>query len=295
MKKLFLFAATILLVNIVAAQAPIVITTPSTGFSRIAPTLDSDLLLAVKGDDIYLPGGFINYSGVGINKQVHIHVAGCNTDSSKATNITSMTGITLTTGADSGSIEGVNFIPNASGVNSYGANILFSLSVSNYRISYCAIPTINFSANPGTQTETNLVMNNNYLGVLGSSGFANFSVENSSFLNNIIISPIFAFGFEGYCYFYNNIFLCTTPLPDNSTFENNYFQNGITNNNSGSTFINNINAIPNGTNIGTGNVNETPITSTFVNPGGCCAYYFDFHNDYHLQISSLGKGAGSDG
>jgi len=141
----------------------------------------------------------------------------------------------------------------------------------------------------------NLVVENNVIGTInGGSGKANVILR-----NNIITGTISGFS-EPSVEISNNIFLINSQLFNNISnvvFKNNIVFKSDPAGASGVSFQNNITyqvstTIPYGTNTGIGNFNNTD--PEFVNvPAGSNS--FNYSHDYHLQNTSPGINAGTDG
>jgi len=151
----------------------------------------------------------------------------------------------------------------------------FSLSGQNHLIENNIIRA-NFDAVGNGVGMTQIIIRNNIF----AGTISNFSEPTVEFTNNIFLSNTTLFTNVSNIVFKNNILLGSDPLGA-----------------SGVTFLNNltfqvITTIPYGTNTGSGNINN--IDPEFVNvPANASAFSYTY--DFHLQNTSPGINAGSDG
>ncbi len=257
------------------------------GNATFYSNIESAIPNAVNGDTIYLPGGTFTMPSP-INKSIHIVGAGSFIDSSVATGITILTNLFIASGADGGSIEGV-----LGGVNNVAPSITFILNgtpITNYTISKCNLPYgISFQAPCSLIT-----IKQNYIGT-SSIGSINGGPTNSMISNNFITGPI-ATGNNNLCRNNNFINISLYLNSPGCIFENNIFLVDGQTSGLNQIFNNNIGINPNIQygNSGVNNFNET-FDNTFINPGTSPNFVFDFHNNYNLKSTSLGKNAGTDG
>ncbi|KAF0130024.1 MAG: hypothetical protein FD155_1810 [Bacteroidetes bacterium] len=274
MKK-FIFITTIFFTFITQVSfSQKLITVQNGSSSTFYTTLDLAISNAGAGDTIYIPGGGHTISSP-ITKKLHLVGAGSNADSTYAVGITIINQITLYTGADGGSIEGIYIY----GGFNFGSGT--TESVNGYLVKRCNITNIVFNSSNGLSNSSNIsIIECNIIGtpiigqptmiLINNCKIAGhlYGLTNSVIQNNIFFSGNNFSGIS--CTFKNNIFLQLVGL-------------GGTN----CTYLHNINVV-NGINVGSygsGNIIESP-ENTFVNSGT---------EDYHLKATSLGKNAGTDG
>lgn len=268
--------------------------------------MDSAILNAQNGDDIYISGGTFDLgTGLNINKSLRIYGVGHYPDSTLATSQTILNGnITFKTGADSGLMTGI-FV---NGNITFGSSAI-DQTVKNYSINRCNINTINLSFDGMTSTSSqSLLVSENIIrtDILGGNAQGclvekNIIAGHTRYFNSAI--------------FKNNIFLkqgiyCGGSCEDYpitnvvaSTFENNIFRNSDVNymwpsTFSGNTFNNNLFAIT--FTFPVGNLNQgnafnklnVPQDSIFVNQTGTI---FNYTHNYHLKSNSVGYNSGTDG
>lgn len=256
--------------------------------------LSSAFANAQSGDTIYVPGFAYTLGTLNIDKEIHVIGTGHNPDSTTATGITYLEGLfILNDGADNSSFTGFNLggavITGTSGLND---------DVDNISISRCKTGTIALSRLStnwkitenvigsdlygGYESSIDEGVHNNYIAnniIQGSTyGFGpNTTISNNIFLNDgtyLIISDIES------CLISNNVFLnIGTTIYDilNCTFNNNLFVTSFT--------------LPGGC-IGFNNIANQSPSSIFINQSGDA---FSYTHDYHLQSSSPGNNAGTDG
>ena len=278
---LILFNTSVLLVN-----AQQLITVQHLG----TPTFYTDIALAINGslagDTIYIPGGVYPGSNLTISKELHLIGVGHNPNYSTATDYSILnSNIYFYEGADHSSVTGLlingSIFFNSSGLSfihisrcNLGNNfILMNATVFNSTVSECIL---------------------NYIQ-------AEFESYNNAFYNNIFLTGIFNFGANNLVA--NNVFVFNGSYPINSILSseirNNIFlcvNNNIIIGNS-LTVKNNlvINSIICDLSwICSGNINAQPLNSIFVNYPQTGAG-FSYSDDYHLQATSPGKNAGTDG
>jgi hypothetical protein len=257
------------------------------------------------GDTIYIPGGVINCGNIIINKRLHLIGAGIRPDSSAATKYTLINGsINVSSDADFGSLTGLDITMTGGGISLNG-------SVTNYLISRCKFEVLNLGLNSASSSIN--IFRENIIGIIEGNGS-----QNNSFHNNII-SRYVAGGYTisgSFNVFRNNIFFLQTPTAcynagigwseyiysvlgmTDCSFENNIFLSNNPNflcNLNDCVFTNNLfcSDLPSCPNCSSSNniINQEQ-NSIFVNLTG---NQFSFSNNYHLNPTSPGKNAGSDG
>lgn len=303
MKQVLLYLTCFIPPLLCSSQTPQIAVVRPDGTTYICQTFDSAYNHAVNGDFIYLPGGTFNVSN-SINKVLYIYGAGYNEDSSITTGITKLNPITILSGGNAGSIEGIYF--NTS-VSCNQASLTFgdisnSTAFSNYTISNCFLPSgIKFYSDC-----SNFLIKNNYVGGYScTNGGPRISLGDSLFnsiISNNIIEQAFYLNSNANLQVNNNIFFFIgafyyLQLANNSTYNNNIFPiatTAVTNSN----FYNNTNI----STIGAGNLIYNNVSesfdSIFVNPGPSSQgyiYYYNVHYNYHIRPSSLCKNSGIDG
>jgi len=292
-KPIVLLATILLIVNQINAQKLIAVQNGET--HKFYSVLQDAITNAQNKDTIYIPGGVFSLtnSSITIDKELHLIGVGHYPDSSAVQGITYLNGsITLISGANYSSFEG--FYLNGD-INS--GTPTSNEDVDNITISRCNCGSLTLDS-----LSTNWVVYENEIrGVL--SGYVQTPTnghytQNNLFSNNIFTSLVYGFGhnnefknnlflFNGYfnpsyivdCTFKNNIFCSTSSLSsiNSSVFNNNLFTIGFT--------------IPSGC-VGINNIINQDQASIFVNQSG---NEFNYTHDYHLNNSSPGKNAGSDG
>ena len=268
------------------------------GVSSLFTQLDSTVTQAVNGDTIYIPGGFFSLN-VQINKSIHLVGVGHNPDSTQATQVSRILGnVTLTQGANNGSLTGLQI----GGLNCQNSND----TISNYLVERCRLGGITLMP-----SSTNFSFIENVIQGVMSLGINPGVASDCFFSNNIIEGSCSGnYAFLTNSLFRNNIFLyqsycsygCWIPISSpNSTFENNIFisnnpSTSATYGTSSSIFNNNLfveNWTPSSCGcMGSNNIVNQPQSSIFINQTGNT---FNYAHDYHLQTSSPGHNAGTDG
>jgi hypothetical protein len=266
--------------------------------------LDSAIVHAQNGDYIYIPGGSFTLN-TPINKRLYIYGTGHYPDSTRVTNESKINGdVIFITGADSGLISGIYI----TGSTKFGTSSTNQV-VNGYTIMRCYLGLgILLAWNYGNTTSSGFYIAENIIANNVNSGNA----QNVMFEKNIFQWSV---GNDNGTIYRNNIFLLNpvnssqTPLGNtnpasikNCLFENNIIldatnpinYNGIYTLNC--TFNNNIfiynQGFPDATNVGSNNVVGQAQGSIFVNmPSNS----FNYTYDYHLQESSPGNNAGTDG
>ncbi len=260
------------------------------GVSHFYTSLDSAITNANVGDTLFLPGAVYSISNV-INKKLYIIGVGHNTDSTYATGVTHIgNNIYIGKNGSGGALIGVHCLQ----------NIYASDTITNYTISRCCIES-NIHSNGGVWASSTISENiakgsilslfqskvsNNITFQIGGQYNAvdnNIIYTGVSGTNNIISNNIInAFGnvdpvqsiYTCWSQYYNNIFIGIVGLTFPSSGGNNYC--GMSNN------------------LGQDNFSNPAQTlqSTFANPPSSP---FNYANDYHLKLGSVGVNAGTDG
>jgi hypothetical protein len=307
LKKLAASSILFLAYHLVVAQTPQFAVVRPDGTTYICPSFDSAYNKATNGDNIYLPGGNFSLTNP-ISKSLHIYGAGYNQDSSAATNITTLTALTILQGADFGSIEGVviNALdPQNNASLTFGDN-QNQTAFSNYTIKYCSLNSRIAFLMPSSNITICDNCIGSHLGIPYEFVILGY-LSNSLISNNIIFGNYLPSEQNSYLLVKNNIFFwfygqgsTQFSFGPNSTYENNIFQapNAMWSSQN-SNFYNNTNGWIYNSNgsISSGTVTET-FDLTFINPGtlaDASHYYYDVHNDYHIKPTSLCKNSGTDG
>jgi hypothetical protein len=250
----------------------------------IFQTITAAMNAANPGDTIYVQGTVNNYqSNLVVNKRVVL--IGSGHKPNKQAPITSQFdpfgGITFSPGSSGSVIKG--FIMDG-GINiSVGVD---SMVITDNRIGQL------------TLAGANHLIETNIIGPLGTSSQAT-SIINTIIRNNVITGQIGSFN-QPTVEVTNNVFLNSGQLfylVSNILFKNNIVLKPDLAGASGVTFLNNITyqsttVIPYGTNTGSGNFNN--IDPEFVNVPTATTG-FDYSYDFHLQNTSPGINAGTDG
>lgn len=261
------------------------------GNSQVFTTFQSAFTALAEGDTLYIPGGTYVIGDINIDKKVTFIGAGHYPAYTGATGQTILQGnIRFITGADYSLIQGIYL---TGGIN-------IGTSDSNQGVSFLTISRSNlngirlYASSPSTAHNIHITENiirgtidgGNAQQVLVEKNIAN---NIANFNNNVVVANnIFlqttgdAFQYIYSCLFQNNIILHSGSY---------FFWGGSSSN----TFLNNLfvrNITFNPPDYGSDNIISQPLASIFVNyPGGAFSYDFDFH----LQETSPGKDAGTDG
>lgn len=297
MKSILISCALLLATNI-SATSQNLIAIQNGGTPVFFQQFDEAISASHDGDTIYLPGGTWNIS-TPINKRLHIAGVGHNPDSTHATFPTKLIGsFNLVGGASGGSLSGV-FLD--------GSILGSTDTITSYTVDRCYLKNgIGlYSAN------SNFTFIENVVG--GNAHLIDQTVSNCSFFNNIFDCY---FGnnnqnvYYDNCFFRNNIFLkgsyCSYGcewaiagqylLLENNVFATYYSNYSCFSRVSNSILKNNLSVetinFSAGTNVGSNNILGQAQLNIFVIQEGSA---FSYTDDYHLQPSSPGKGAGQDG
>ncbi|MBK8482803.1 MAG: hypothetical protein IPL31_00210 [Saprospiraceae bacterium] len=291
MKTFFLLSVLIARLSI-SSNAQNLITVQNGTNVSFYTTITAAVSAAINGDTIYIPGGHWNLGGtISINKTLHILGVGHDPDSDTSSQTTTLSNgvISLSPGSSNGSISGIKLDQGIVYNNQYD-------SISNYYITRNHMQSLSLSNNFSGIISENIIN--------ASITTPNYNNSINGFFNNIIGGQMYKFGPGNI--FRNNIFLrfeyAGLYQIHDCLFENNIFfvnvqynlsnagiQFSIFNNN---LFVENF-SFPLGLgNDGLNNLFNQPQSSIFVNQTGI---NFNYSYDYHLQTSSPGKSAGTDG
>lgn len=291
MKAIF-FSLGLLFLYYYSVKAQNLITVQNGGEPTFYTKLDSAVIHAQNGDTLYLSGGPFSVNGgtLTINKELHIVGAGHNPIESEATYKTEIfSDIVLDIGSNYSTFQGFILSGYIHTGTASGENI------DDILISRCRLNAIYLSGLSNNWS----ILENVISSVIGHNvSNDNPRAEGNYFSNNIITVSIYRFGYNNV--FSNNIFLSTNAsleFIDGCLIQNNVFLNSFTydfdnltdcilNNNLFTGYFS-----PYG-NLGNNNILNQPQESIFINQTG---HVFDYAHDYHLQTSSPGKNAGTDG
>lgn len=258
--------------------------------------LEDAISNAVAKDTIYIPGGVfqnIPENTLTINKELHLIGAGHHPDSTSVTNPTYiMANIVVVSGASKSSFEGFyltdfSFIAGSSALDEDVDEIIISrcnigeLRLSRYSTSWNVHENIirgivmGYSISSSSPYAQNNLFSNNIFGEI----IILFGIGNQ-FRNNIFLANKYLYAFES-CFFENNIFF-TFNNSSNGVFPLCTFNNNL--------FIPSFSLLDN--EFGSNNISNQNQESIFVNLPYTT---FNYAYDYHLQPSSPGKNAGTDG
>ena len=288
MKKLLLL---LVLASFYKVQAKVLTVSNRPGASAQYQTVPDAIAAAAAGDTIYIQGSETSYGNITIDKKLTIIGTGHNPQKENAL-VSELSSVQL------GAEDAAGVQAAASGSSLIGLKIS-SVRTSNYgqkdiTIKRCKVSSIQASGRTGGIC-TDWIIENNIINQIVSY---NQKTDASNFIirNNIITFNLY---YVSGCVVSNNIFLGNNnsfPEVYNSIIQNNIFYGNTPQGANNSTFNNNISysstntALPYGTN--SGNNNKVNVDPKFTNyPGGG----FSYEHDYHLQASSPGKNAGTDG
>lgn len=250
-------------------------------------TLDSAVFNASDGDTVFLPGGSFEMPISHIDKELHFIGIGYNSYVNDDSLVTIINRLNLKTGADNGSIEGIYVSGNVffgdheSTLIGYtikrcfiNGNIYNYNSINpEYPLTNIAIIESSFDSFHGyLKTELCLIQNCIVRGLI-------YRLKNS-LIQNCIFTHTINNNFQPISECYN----CElkNSILHQSTWDSYYVGHNII-------FMNNMNWLPNGIdsygNYVNGNIYEE-LGNTFIDPD---------NGDYHLQSTSVGKNAGTDG
>lgn len=270
--------------------------------------LDTALINAQNGDNLYLPGGYITtYSGIlKINKVLNIYGVGYNADSSPVVGNTILnSSIEIATTSSGGSITGIS----AGGITIHD-------TVSNYKVCRCYFSNITIGGALSSLPASNIsiietIVNNNILGYCNAIMYPQNVLILNCFIGNIAYgtAPFYSNNYVWNGLVCRNSILFGYPVGTNFNFsflsalKYSFFENCIMINLNPSLFggynntfknclFNSSSFYPGPNNLIYNCIYNQSIDTTFVNHQG---NYFDFHYNYHLKSSSPGKNAGTDG
>jgi hypothetical protein len=239
------------------------------------------------GDTVYFPGASYGIGTWSIDKRITIFGAGHYPDSTLATGTTYLDGhIRLKTGADNTFIQGL-YLTGTIYLGSDASNQV----VNNFTLSRCNIDELLLSyIGAGVTTSNNIVIRENVIrsgcyggfatGVLMANNFLHQNVRyysNTLFKNNIIVGnycsggPLYSINNSS---FQNNVFVIGYY-----NCGGNYFLDGSTNDFQNNAFNIEVN-FPYGINTGSGNWNNINPVAFFVNYN---SNTFSYTQDFHLQ------------
>ena len=283
MKNILLLLSFLFVSNIIMAQTPRIALVKPNGTTTIHSTFQAAYDAAINDDYIYLPGG--TFSLPTIDKKIHIIGAGSNIDSCQATGMSKVNPFSINSGAQGGSIEGLNILP-GSGIGFY-ANSSTSSSIG-FKIKRCFID----GNIQGNSVWESLVVENCYF--LSISG----NIENSLIRNNVILGHCSV----NYSMFLNNIIFQVNgnlQLGSSNTFKNNIFQSDSYTSAPNSYFYNNVNITPYSSSSESYNTVIEPWVDIFLVPGmpsgSPPSYSYNVHNNYHIKVTSACYNSGADG
>lgn len=307
MKQLLLLLIGVFALSPVSSQRLIAL--EHNGTSSYYQYLDVAMTNAANGDNIYLPGGNIQFSPGVLNfiidKAVHIYGTGYNPNYAGVLNTTMISDTTsIVSGASGGSIEGVQFTAPYLEFQSQ-AN---PAAVNNFVIRRCRIAILDIGRTGNITAQcANITISECIITQLYSSpGFTNSLVEKSFlgspaysctigtgmsvgviFRNNIIDGP----GGNPYCVcsvngaeFQNNIILASGSSGDFYGCTNLIVSNNV---------VRVINGIPYCTGCTfSNNISNATAADLYTN---ATSGAYSYSSDYHLLSTSVGKNAGNDG
>jgi hypothetical protein len=294
MKRICLLSFLIILSSL--AYARVLTVNNRSGSTAQYATIATAITAATAGDTIYVQGSETAYGNFDLDKKLVFIGPGHNPQKQVALKAEIGT-ITLGKTANS---TGSTFI----GLNINQINSSNSFTINDITIKRCYIGVI-YSYGNSTSEPTNWVIENNIVtSTIYVSNNQNSTTANQFIINNNILTGVIYYANESFIN--NNIFISTVSsnanafyLVRNCTMQNNIFYGVSPEGASNSTFNNNLsysttaNPIPYGTNFGTANkVNVDPAFTDFPTAG---AGTFNYDYDFHLQASSPGKNAGTDG
>ena len=254
--------------------------------SELYGTFNGAFSALQQGDTLYLPGGSFNIGEVVLSKKITMIGTGHYPAYTQASGRTEMTGgISLTEGADSSLLQGFFLTGEirlgTSPLSSHVTNVVISrINCQNIKLGYNSDLSLAEQIYISECVVRGTIYGNRAQNVLIQGNIVN-DIEN--FNNNALISNNILLIPNGYtfdnihsCIIQNNVFVQTGPYLfyecSANTIRNNLFVNTYS--------------------AGTDNIDQQPLASIFMNyPGGA----FSYEQDFHLQESSPGKNAGTDG
>jgi predicted nucleic-acid-binding Zn-ribbon protein len=290
MKKIFLLMVAARMLWGINTHATIITVSNAPNSPGQYTDLQEALDAANPGDTIYVSGSLTSYGNIEIEKQITLIGAGFNPNNQYNEKSELMSVVLKSdndpvnpTNASSSVIMGfkifsiTNSFHNIDSIQIFRNEITNSISISSYY-------------------STNWIIKNNILSSISTSSGSNIYATDFIISNNIIKNSIYNFK-SSTVVIANNIFTQGFNFTQVSlaNIQNNIFYGGSTANCSYCTFIKNIsvgaaNTFDYGTNTSIGNF--TNVNPMFVDVPSTT---FNFANDYHLQPSSPGIDAGTDG
>ncbi len=258
--------------------------------SQVFGTFAAALAATQAGDTLYLPAGTFSIGTIYIDHKLTLLGVGHYPEYTAAAGITWLNGsIYLRTGADYSLLQGFYL----TGDIRLGTNAA-TQNVSNITISRCNVGNIQLYASVPATAEQILISENVIRGDIAGGNAQNVLIEKNllnnihSFNNNVLITNNIVFKPTGdtfqslfSCLIQNNII-----LHNGSYFLWNSHSNVFLNN----LFVSNF-SVPS-TSSGSGNIVNQPLVTIFENFTGTT---FGYEFDFHLQETSPGKNAATDG
>lgn len=264
------------------------------GYSK---NLQATIENASAGDTIYVYPSNIDYGNITIKKKLYLFGSGYDGTTGAVTKISYLyldTATTPSSNPSGSSIQGFTF---EYYLNCNKSNISNIVVAGNYFSYYST--SISLGSNCTSWLITNnyiygaININNNTSVVITNNVFKGHSNSiNTSNSSSVVISNNLFMQWQYFDNVYNatisnNIFICNSNSYTGSTMSNNIFNNNISYCSNASHTYN----LPPTGNTGTGNLqNQNP---AFVS--GSTNSSYNYSEDYHLQSSSVGKNAGTDG
>ncbi len=261
--------------------------------------LDSAIIAAPQGAEIYLPPGIFQHNAnLLIDKRLNIYGVGHYLVSTYTMMRTVIVGdIKFVTGSDSSVIAGF-----------YCDNITFGTSaaddaLSNILIQRCNTNNINLGSSTNAPVSSSIFIQECVVrGSVNGYNAENCIISKSIFNNTVYLFSYLSVSnsvFLSNYYIYYQQFYCPIYSVNSALIQNNIFRasmaNGINTNVTNSAFLNNL-FVQNITNFqGNSNVNNlvgVNASLIFVNQSGTT---FNYDHNYHLKDDSPGKNAGNDG
>ncbi len=291
MKKFtFLFAFTI---SFVMAQSAILnVDKDPNRPSGYYGDLQLALNTAMAGDTIYLYPSNQTYGTVTVKKQVHIFGTGfdgLSSGSNSSISYLNLDSSTTVSGNPSGSsfqglyISRLNCVKANIGNIVVAGNHISRITFSGYNCSGWLIINNYFTSYVSLNNNNSIIISNNIFqaatNAIQSSNSSSVIISHNMFFNWQYLSSVYN------AIISDNIFICNSSAAASNYMANNVFYNNL----SWRSILTPYNLPPAG-NTGTGNIsNQNPLFETGQTTS------FIFSQDYHLQSTSPGKNAASDG
>lgn len=258
--------------------------------TQVFGTFATALAATQAGDTLYLPAGTFSIGNIFIDHKLTMVGVGHYPEYTTAAGITWLNGsIYLRTGADHSLLQGFYL----TGDIRFG-NTSANQNVSNITISRCNVGNIQLYASGIATAEQILISENVIRGDINGGSAQNVLIEKNlvynihSFNNNVLITNniVFKPNSDTFQSLYSALIQNNIILHNGSYFlwssHSNVFLNNL--------FVSNF-SVP-ATSTGSGNIVNQPLATIFENfTGNVFGYQFDFH----LQDTSPGKNAGTDG